>query len=193
ARQRIAPGHRAVLSRDLYSQELAGPVGEGLGQLRRDGQHERERVFGLADHLRYRYLVIGARPGQGGDTSRRPWLTARSMAARRLAQVPMRALCSPVATRALNSAQDRTDAALHCTLVCCWLNLTTSTAAAQRSHSTCRKPACRSSRPDCTGQPVRRAARFSATSASHSATARVVSTSNSKRAVISGVMSSTSV
>src|SRR5262245_23503847 len=43
------------------------------------------------------------------------------------------------------------------------------------------------------GQPVRRAARFSATSASHSATARLVSTSNSKRAVISGVMSSTSV
>ena len=116
------------------------------------------------------------------------------MAARRLAQVPMRALCSPVATRALNSAQDRTDAALHCTLVCCGLNLTTSTAAAQRSHSTRRKPACRSSGQDAPhGQPVRRAARFSATSASHSATARVVSTSNSKRAVISGVMSSTSV
>ena len=122
------------------------------------------------------------------------------MLSRRLAQVPTRAVCSPAATRALNSAQARTDAALHCTLVCCGLNLATSTAAAQRSHldraAKCRAvplvPAQRTVRGH--GQPAPRAAgaRFSATSASHSATARVVSTSNSYRAVMSGVTSSTS-
>ena len=56
------------------------------------------------------------------------------MVARRLGQLSMRADCSPSAALAVNSAQARTDAGLHCTLVCCALNLATSTAAAQRSH-----------------------------------------------------------
>ena len=67
------------------------------------------------------------------------------MVSRRLAQVSTSALCSPAAILALNSAQVRMESMLHCTLVCCRLNLATRTAAPHRSHSTGRSAASRSS------------------------------------------------
>ena len=127
-------------------------------------------------------------------------MTARSMLARMPAQALMRGVCSPATTRALNSAQAPTDSRLHCTLVCWGLNLATSAKAPHRSHSTGRRagggvPAGREVLAVGHAQPAPacRAARLAATSVSHSATALVVSTSNSYRATMAGLMSSTSV
>jgi [ribosomal protein S5]-alanine N-acetyltransferase len=87
--------------------------------------------------------ALAGRPG--GSTSRRPSSTARSMLARRLVQVSINALGWPASPCARNSAQARTDSRLHCTLVCCGLNLATSAAAPQRSQATGVNPASLSS------------------------------------------------
>src|SRR5258708_25485953 len=58
------------------------------------------------------------------------------MLARSAPQPATRALRVPSAARARNSAQDPAAAAVHCTDVCCGLNLTTCTDAPQRAQST---------------------------------------------------------
>src|SRR5262245_46215960 len=77
-----------------------------------------------------------ARTRHGGSTSTRPLSTAASMLARRLTQVATSADDPPSATQAENSAQRSTDSAVHCTLVCCRLNLATATTAPHLPHST---------------------------------------------------------
>jgi len=58
------------------------------------------------------------------------------MLARKLAQVAISADDPPAATLAENSAHLSTASAVHWTLVCCRLNLATSTAAPHRPHLT---------------------------------------------------------
>jgi hypothetical protein len=79
---------------------------------------------------------VAAPSYEGGDTASRPDATARSMLSRRAAHASISALRVPSAPRARNSAQPPTAAAVHCTDVCCGLNLTTSAVAPQRAHST---------------------------------------------------------
>src|SRR5580692_3786949 len=67
------------------------------------------------------------------------------MLCRSVAHPSISALRAPSAPRALNSAQHRTAAAVHCTEVCCGLNFATPTLAPQRAHSTGCRVTCRSS------------------------------------------------
>ncbi len=150
AGQRVAAGHRAVpVMRDADGQELARAVAERRVQLRRDVQHERARLVGLADHLGHPQLVGGAGRGHRGLKARTP----------PGGPGPPRGRCWPAGWRSRRSGpsaprrpsarrtrrRPRTACGLHCTLVCCGLNLAASTAAPQRSHPTSRSSAFRSS------------------------------------------------
>ena len=203
ARQRVAPGHRtSPVRRHAHRDELPRPVAERRRQRRRHVQHQRARLVGLADHLRHRHLVVLA--GQGGDTSSRPAATAASMLSRRLAHPSTSALGRPSAAEAaeLRARPHRRRAPLHRGVLRAELRHQHRRAAPRARHGAqgsvplvpsagrTRRPLARGHQPQTLARCCR--ARFSATSASQPATARVVSISNSNRATMSGSMSATS-
>src|SRR5262249_53920520 len=118
-----------------HGQELARPVGEDVVQFGGNVEDQGTGLVGLAHHLGDPHLVAGALGVHGARTSTRPSVTAASMLARRLARVAVNADDPPAAILAETPAHVGTASGVHGTLVCCRLNLATSTTAPHRPHA----------------------------------------------------------